>query len=214
MLSITLDVVADFDARAGDHAAAIRALDAAISTNEACGLRGFTGSLLTRLGWSLLHEGDVDRAEAVYGRALEGARRLRNTPVMFLALTGLAVLHRLHDRPDPAAAAAREALDLYRAGDPRRFKNRIDTDNELRVAAAACGVVLAVVAAEGEEPERAAILLGRAARLRAESGRDVPPFLHDDEDRARRAAVAALGLHQFDVLFERGQGGDEAPPGR
>jgi predicted ATPase len=94
MLSMTLDVVADFDERAGDYGAAVRALDQAITTNDECGLRGFTGSLLARLGWALLHEGDVARSEATYQRAFDGACRLRNTPVMFLALTGLAVVRR------------------------------------------------------------------------------------------------------------------------
>ena len=98
MLSMTLDVVADFDERAGDYRAAVRALDQAIATNDECGLRGFTGSLLARLGWALLHEGDTARAETTYQRALDGARRLRNAPVMVLALAGLAVLHRLRRR--------------------------------------------------------------------------------------------------------------------
>jgi tetratricopeptide (TPR) repeat protein len=177
MLSMSLDVVADFDERAGDYAAAVRALDEAIATNDACGLRGLTGSLLARLGWALLHEGDVARAETVYVRALDGARRLRSTPVMFLALTGIAVLHRLHHRDGAAATSATEALELYEAGDSRRFKNRIDTDNELRVAAAACCLVLAVIAAERDEPEQAAVLLERAERLRAESGAEIPAFL-------------------------------------
>jgi tetratricopeptide (TPR) repeat protein len=143
MLSMTLDVVADFDQRAGDHTAAVRALDEAIATNDACGLRGFTGSLLVRLGWELLHVGDVARAESTYRRALDDARRLRNGPVMFLALTGMAVLHQHRGDVTAAEAAATEALELYRAGDPRRFKNRIDTESELRVAAATCQRVLA-----------------------------------------------------------------------
>ncbi|MEO6469092.1 MAG: BTAD domain-containing putative transcriptional regulator, partial [Acidimicrobiia bacterium] len=90
MLSMTLDVVAEFDERAGNYAAAVRALDTAIETNDSCGLRGFTGSLHARLGWVLLHEGDLVRAETNYRRAVEGARRLRNEPVLLLALAGMA----------------------------------------------------------------------------------------------------------------------------
>jgi tetratricopeptide (TPR) repeat protein len=179
MLSMTLDVVADFDERAGDYAAAVRALDEAIATNDACGLRGFTGSLLARLGWALLREGDIVRAERTYQRALDGGRRLRNAPVMLLALTGIALLHRLHHRDDAAAAAATEALELHRAGDPRRFKNRIDPDNELRVAAAACYVVLAGIAANRDEPAQAANLLEEAERLHADASVEVPAFLRD-----------------------------------
>jgi hypothetical protein len=116
----------------------------------------------------------------VYARALDGARRLRNTPVIFLALTGIAVLHRMNHRNGAAAAAATEALEHYRAGDPRRFKNRIDTDGELRLAAAACYIVLAAIAAQGDEPEQAAILFGEAECLRADAGAEIPAFLRDE----------------------------------
>jgi len=187
MLSMSLDVVADFDERAGDHAAAVRALEAAIATNDACGLRGLTGSLLTRLGWALLHEGDLARAETVYERALDSARPLRNAPVLFLALTGIAVLHRLHHRDDAAVAAANDALEFYRSGDPRRFKNRIDTEGELHAAAAACYLVQAAIAAERDQPEQAADLLERSDRLRESCGAAVPAFQLDDLDRARAA---------------------------
>jgi tetratricopeptide (TPR) repeat protein len=177
MLSMTLDVVADFDERAGDHAAAVRALDQAIATNDACGLRGFTGSLLARLGWALLHTGDFARAERAYQRALDGARRLRNAPVMFHSLAGMAVLHRHRGDDVASAAAATEGLELYAAGDPRRFRNRIDTENELRLAAAVCHAVLAAIAAEADEPERAAVHLGQSERLRTEAGAERPAFV-------------------------------------
>ena len=81
--------------------------------------------------------------------------------VLFQALTGLAALHRLHGRDDDAAAAATEALELYRAGGFRRFRNRIDPKTDLQAAAAVCCDVLAAIAAERDEPERAATLLGR-----------------------------------------------------
>jgi predicted ATPase/DNA-binding SARP family transcriptional activator len=213
MLSMTLDVVAEFDERSGDYAAAGRALDTAIATNEACGLRGFTGSLFARRGWVLLHEGELVRAEAMYQRALEGARRLGNAPVMVLALTGMAVLHRLHGHDSDATAAATEALQLFRAGHSRRFRNRVDPTHDLPVAVAACNVVLAAIAAEGNEPERAAGLLGLAERQRADAGAEVPSFLHDDEHRARQTAVAALGPAPFAVCFEQALRGEVATPG-
>ena len=203
MLSMTLDVVAEFDERAGDFAAAVRALDTAIATNDACGLRGFTGSLYSRLGWALLHEGEVARAETNYQRALDGARRSRNEPVMLRALAGMAVLHRMHRRDDAATAAATEALDLYRAGHSRWFRNRVDATRDLPVAAAACDVVLAAIAGERDDPERTAALLGRAEWLRADAGAEVPAFLSDDEDQARHAAIAVLGLTQFTAVFEQ-----------
>ena len=92
MLAMCLGMVADFDERAGDHEAAIAAFDQAIELNATLGLRGFNGALLARLGWALLHDGDTARAEIAYQRALDLARPLGNRPVVFLALSGLAVL--------------------------------------------------------------------------------------------------------------------------
>lgn len=207
MLSMSLGMVADFDERSGDHAAAIGMLDEAIATNDALGLRGFTGSLVARLGWVLLHVGDVERAETMYERALEGARRLRNAPVMFLALTGMAVLHRIHGRNAAAAAAGEEALELFLAGGPRRFRNRIDPQNDLLAGAAACCSLLGVLAAEAGHGERAARLLGHAEGLRSDADAPVPPFQRDDIARARDATVALLGHTAFLAAIELGRRG-------
>jgi predicted ATPase/DNA-binding SARP family transcriptional activator len=208
MLSISLGMVADFDEGSGDFAAARRALEEAIATNDAVGLRGFTGSLVVRLGWVLLHEGDVVRAEAMYERALEGARRLRNAPVLFLALTGMAVLHRLHGRDAAAGAAGTEAIELHLAGSPRRFRNRIDPQHDVLEGVAACCSVLGVLAAEASDGERAARLLGHAERLRGEAGAPVPSFQRQDIDQAREALEAALGHEAFLVAFELGRCGE------
>jgi len=145
-------------------------------TNHACGLRGFTGTLFARLGWALLHEGEWARAEVNYDRALEAARRVRNEPVLLLALTGIAVVHRSHGRNQAAADAALEALELYRIGHSRRFRNRVDPKRDLPVAVAACQVVLAAIAAERDDPESAATRLGQAARLRSDAGAELPAF--------------------------------------
>jgi predicted ATPase/DNA-binding SARP family transcriptional activator len=178
MHSICLGMVADFDERAGDLSAAIAALEAAIETNETL-LGGFTGSLLARLGWVLLQDGQPARAEVVYQRALDSARRVRHPTVTPLALAGVAALHRQHGRNEPAKAAAREGLDLYRAGSPRRFRNRIDLEADLRIAAALCCEVLGAIAAEEDEPDLAGHLLGEAELLRAGSGTDLPTFERD-----------------------------------
>ena len=68
--------------------------------------------------------------------------------VIFQAQAGMAALHRLHGRDDAAVEAATEALELYRAGGFRRFRNRVDPTADLRRAAACAATVLAVVAAE------------------------------------------------------------------
>jgi predicted ATPase/DNA-binding SARP family transcriptional activator len=204
MNSMCLGMVADFDERAGDYPAAVATLEAAIATNESL-LGGFTGSLQARLGWVLLHDGQLERAEAVYDRALESARRVRHTMVIFQAQAGMAALHRLHRRDDDAVDAATEALELYRAGGFRRFRNRIDPTADLRAAAALCCEVLAVVAADRAEAERSATLLGQADRLRDGTGVGIPAFVEQDVARAREAAITALGHDAFVVVSERNQ---------
>lgn len=189
MSSMCLGMVADFDERAGDFPAAIATLEDAIATNEAL-LSGFTGSLFARLGWVLLQDGQLARAEAAYRRAVESARRVQHTMVLFQALAGLGALHRLHGHDDDAAEAAIEALDLYDAGGFRRFRNRIDPTTDLQATAAVGLTVLAAIAAEGDEPERAATLLDRADRLRADAGADVPAWQQGDVDRARTVGSA------------------------
>jgi predicted ATPase/DNA-binding SARP family transcriptional activator len=186
MNSMCLGMVADFDERAGDYPAAIKALEAAIETNQTL-LGGFTGSLLSRLGWVLLEDGQTTRAEAVYREALASGRRVQHTMVVFLSLTGVAALDRLHGRSGDAFAAATEALEIYRAGGPRRFQNRIDTAADLQAAGAVCCGVLAAIAAEGDDRERAATLLAEAEQLRAEARAEVPWFQQGDLDRARAA---------------------------
>jgi hypothetical protein len=183
-------------------------LRAAIATNDALGLRGYTGALVVRHGWMLLHEGDLAGAETTYERALEDARRLRNAPVMFLALTGLAVLHVRNGRDGEAAAAATEGLGIHLAGGPRRFRNRVDQRNDLLTGAATCCTVLAVLAAGAGEAARATRLLGHAARLRGEARAAPPPFLQGDLDGAEAAARAVLGDHGFTEAFELGRQGE------
>jgi tetratricopeptide (TPR) repeat protein len=212
MNSMCLGMVADFDERAGDYPAAIKTLEAAIATNQSL-LGGFTGALQARLGWVLLHDGQLARAEAVYQRALDSARRVRHTMVLFQAQAGLAALHRLHRRDNEAVEAGVEALELYRADGFRRFRNRIDPKTDLQATAALCCEVLAAIAAQRDEPERAATLLGRADHLRGESGVAIPAFQHDDVIRAQEAAVRALGADAFLAAFDRGQRGAEAARG-
>ncbi len=212
MLSMTLDVVAEFDERAGNYGDAVRALETAIATNDACGLRGFTGTLFVRLGWALLHEGAVAGAEANYERALEGARRVLNEPVLLLALTGSAVIHRFHGRDDAAVDAATEAIEVYRLGHSRRFRNRVDPKRDLPVAVAACHVVLAAIAADRDDPGQAATRLGQATRLRLDAAAELPAFQQDEERRARMQAIAALGEAAFTAEYDRARLAPEARP--
>jgi predicted ATPase/DNA-binding SARP family transcriptional activator len=207
MLAMCRGIVADFDERRGNYQAAIDNLDEAIAINDALGLRGFNGSLLARLGWALLQDGDVARAELAYNRALDLGRRLNNTPVIFLALTGRAVVHRLDGRNDTAAEAAVEALERYLAGEPRRLANRVDPRADLLAGAAVCCTELGILAVETGNAEHAARLLGHAERLRGDAGVTVPKFQCDGLDRAREAASALLGPEAFAAAFAVGQHG-------
>jgi hypothetical protein len=127
--------------------------------------------------------------------------------VVFLALTGVAELHRLHGRSDAAAAAATEALELYLAGGPRLLANRIDPRADVLAGAAVCCVVLGVLATERGQGEEAARLLGHADRLRNEAGAAVPRFQCDSLDLARETAFGHLGADAFRAAFALGQDG-------
>ncbi len=207
MRAMCLGMVADFDERAGDHRAAIKALEEAVDINDALGLRGFMGALLVRLGWALLHDGDTTRAELKYRRALDLARDLGNGPAEFLALAGLALLDRLQGRDGQARDAAVHALDQYLLGGPRRLANRVDPRADVLIAAAVCCDVLGAIAADEGLVEHAAELLGHADELHREAGAPVPAFQRADVARAREAAVAGLGRAAFDAAFERGRRG-------
>ena len=143
MRSMCVGMVADFDERNGDYGAAIEGLEEAIQTNDALGLRGFMGALLTRLGWALLQDGNPARAEFAYARALDIARRLNSAPAIYLALAGAAVLHRINGRNGEATSAAVEALARFQQGAPRRLSNRVDAQGDVLTAAAVCCTVLA-----------------------------------------------------------------------
>ncbi len=207
MLAMCRGIIADFDERSGNYRAAVDNLDEAVATNDALGLRGFNGSLLARLGWALLQDGDSERAEVAYSRALDLARRLSNTPVIFLALAGRSVLHRLDGRHATAAEAATEALELYLAGEPRRLANRVDPRADLLAGAAVCCTELGILAVEAGHAEHAARLFGHADRLRADAGVTVPKFQCGAVGPAVEAASALLGPAAFQAAFEVGQRG-------
>jgi tetratricopeptide (TPR) repeat protein len=173
MFSMSLGMVADFDEAAGDYGAARRALEQAIATNDSLGMRSFTSSLVARLGWVLLHLGDVDGAEHAYGRALEEGRRLQHTQSTFVSQAGMAVVHRLRRRDREAFEAATEAVELFAAGTGLRFRNRVDPRKDLLAAAAAAYSVLAELAAERGDTGQAEQLSADAAAL----GQPTPPFL-------------------------------------
>jgi predicted ATPase/DNA-binding SARP family transcriptional activator len=208
MRTMCLGVIADFDERAGRYAAAVRALDEAIRLAEALGMRGFIGSLYSRLAWALLEDGDDARAEAEIQRALDAGRRLQSPQIMFLALAGAALVHHRHGDDVDAAAAATEVLRIHHTGGTSRFRNRIDPDFEILSVSAACCTMLAVIALDNGDAERGARLLGHAAGLRERCGATTPAFQVDDADRARAAALATMGEGPFAAAFAAGRDAD------
>jgi predicted ATPase/DNA-binding SARP family transcriptional activator len=207
MTAITLSMVSDFDERAGRFDAASDLLGRAIELGDELGLRGFTGSQLARLAWSHLQAGQLPEAASVLERTLDDARRLRNARVEFLALAGLASLQRLEHRSAPAAATAREAIDVHAASGPARLSSRVTPQTETAQALAACCSVIAADAADRGDAELAARMLGHAHGLREDHGIRVPAFQQDDLDRAHAAAAAALGTDAFTTAFEAGRTG-------
>jgi tetratricopeptide (TPR) repeat protein len=189
MLSITLGVLADFDERAGEYQAAVDELDEAVDLAEQVGMRGFVGSLYSRLAWSVLEQGDIARAELLTNQALDVGRRLRSPHILFLAHAGSALLHRLRGENREATAAAEAALLIDKTEGPekaaRRFRNRIDPDFEIAAVLAVCQTVLGVIAVEHGDTSSGAALLAEADRLRAEVGAPVPKFQVTDLERAR-----------------------------
>ena len=173
------------------------------------GLRGFNGSLLARLGWALLQDGDPARAELAYNRA-PGRR-----PPAEQHAGDLPRPHRA-GRAAPAPRSQRRQRPRRRPkrststspASPRRLANRVDARADVLAGAAVCCAVLGILAAEEGDGEQAARLLGHAERLRHDAGAPVPRFQRDDLDRARRGGRARCSARTpFRAAFELGQHG-------
>ena len=190
----------------------ITTLEAAIATNDARCSAGSPARCYARLGWALLHDGRC--APRRGDRTERGARRrpaaCATRTVMFLALTGMAVAAPAPQRDDAAAAAATEALELYRAGESSPVPEPHRPRGRPPAAAAACCVVLGVIAAERDEPDRAASCSGRpnACGRCGRRGAGVPARRRRRarERRWRRSARRVRGR------FERGHGRLTAVP--
>ncbi len=205
MLAMCLGMVADFDERAGDHRAAIAALEQAIELNDALGLRGFNGALLARLGWALLHADDAveRRRSPTSGRSTSPARSATG-PSIFLALTGLAVVRRLDGRDRDAADAAVEALDAAPrrrsapARQPRRSREPTSLDRGGRVLHGPR------LHRRRRRPRRAGRPAARARRTppHARPAVPEPPFLvRRRRSSHARLPIALLGPDAFAAAF-------------
>ena len=193
MSSMCLGMVADFDERAGDYPAAITDAGGG-HRDQRVAARG-----LHRIAAGPPRLGAAPRRPAGAGRGgLPAGPRRRpaacSTPwCSSRPRPGWPSLHRLHGRDDAAVAAATEALELYRAGGFRRFRNRIDPDDR--------------------PPGRRRGVLRGARRDRRRAGRT---GAGGDPARARRAACAptpASRCRRSSRTTSRGPGGGVAALG-
>ena len=132
---------------------------------------------------------------------------MNNTPVIFLALAGRAVLQRSAGHAGTATAAATEALELYLAGEPRRLANRVDPRAAVLAGAAVCCTELGIIAVETGDAEHAVRLLGHAERLRSAAALAVPKFQCEGLESALARAVELLDPPASQVAFDAGLDG-------
>jgi predicted ATPase/DNA-binding SARP family transcriptional activator len=121
MSAIALNIVAEFDERRANYAAAIAALTTAYEMAAGMHVAGFEASLVARLGIVSLQTNDLPGAEMHLEDALRRADELAYPPVRAQALNGLAGLRRRQGRLEEATDAARHALELYRGASGRPF---------------------------------------------------------------------------------------------
>jgi non-specific serine/threonine protein kinase len=147
---------------------------------------------LAALGFTVCLRGDAPRATALCDEAVRLARDTSASGRLTLALIYQGQVACILDDRARAADAFREALRLAREWDSAW-------------GMAECLEGLAVVAASDARPERAARLLGAAARLREAIGAAVHPVDRADHDRAVQAAQSALGPAAYAAAWAGGQ---------
>jgi tetratricopeptide (TPR) repeat protein len=187
MLAITLGVLADLDERHGHHGEAVEELEEAVDLAEDVGMRGFVGSLYSRLAWSLLEQGDVSRAASTVDQALDAGRRLRSPHILFLAHAVSAPPTSARPQRGRGDSRERSALDPR---DERREPLSESDRCRLRDRVGPCRVPHGA----GRDRCRTGRSGGRqrlaeADRLRSEVGAPVPRFQLDDVERAGRLAL-------------------------
>jgi len=213
----------------GDLDGAVVATQKALDAARLLGLALSEAQLLARLGNLMLELGDEARAEALHGEALVLGEESGATLGTTFALVGRATMRRRAGRLDEAAALATEAIGLYRSADApigvgralsvlgfvaeqqgrldearRLHRDALDLvrDRDLRLAAQALEGLAGVEAAAGDGT-RAAMLLGRAARLRSDAG-GAPAGPASDVERITGAATALLGEAAFADAYTSG----------
>jgi predicted ATPase/DNA-binding SARP family transcriptional activator/tetratricopeptide (TPR) repeat protein len=176
----------------GDFALAAERFGKHLANVRELGDPKLVAGTLTNLGMVMQYEGDLDRAQELHTEALTQARDLGDRRLMAVALTNLGLV-----------ALARKQFGAAR-GYHLRSLELAETAGELRSVAESLAEIAQVDAAEGS-PERAAVLFGAAAALRAGIGAPVPGPERDRLQASVDAARESLGGAAFQAAWARGE---------
>ena len=147
---------------------------------------------LAALGFTVCLLGDQPRATELCEQAVSVAREAGTTGRLTLALIYRGQVANIQGEARRAAEVFQEGLQLAREWDSAW-------------GMAECLEGLAVSAASEAQPERAARLLGSAARLRETIGAPVHPVDRADHERAVEVSRSALGAAAFETAWASGQ---------
>ena len=147
---------------------------------------------LAALGFTVCLLGDQPRATELCEQAVSVAREAGATGRLTLALIYRGQVANVQGEARRAAEVFQEGLQLAREWDSAW-------------GMAECLEGLAVSAASEAQPERAARLLGSAARLRETIGAPVHPVDRADHERAVEVSRSALGAAAFETAWASGQ---------
>lgn len=204
----SLDLLAGLDEMAGDYPSSRRARERVIELAERLGLRDVHAYQLVRIGNLCALTADLDAAERLLLHARDLARQLGIASTVAYADNGLGLVLRRAGKPHQAQIRHEAALRHYRqigstsgiaftsamiglaAGVAGNVRDALRWQRTALDAAIASGDRRAVaLALEGlavalAPSERAAVLLGTASALRAESGTPRPAGEIPEIDRA------------------------------
>ena len=146
---------------------------------------------LSNLGAVALRLGNLDRADTLFAQGLRMFEADRDVQGMAPTTLGLAEI--AHQQGDLARAAAlgREALALARS---------VLATGEVPE----CLEVLAAIALEDHQPERATRLLGASDAMRTDISRPPPAYERDALEQCLTTARAALGETEFTSAWRAG----------
>lgn len=154
------------------------------------------GRVLALLGDTAILHGELDRAAECFEQAITQLRSTNDTWMLVDALGGLGVVSALRGDPPGAGEFFLEALEIG------------PSDRHLQHGASIL-IGLACVAAEVEQPERAARLLGAADALRERIGAVIYPR---DRDMLARCQIALRAAFDDETLATRREEGSRLPP--